>query len=140
MSAERTRRRLLAGTFLFGSIGTAAELVLLEHTEGLWQNVPLVLLGIGCAAFLVVAFGSGGRAIRIFQTAMALFVASGVVGVWLHYRGNVEFELELHPGTGGLGLFWEALGGATPALAPGAMILLGAVGVAYTYRVNEVEV
>jgi hypothetical protein len=53
------------------------------------------------------------------------------VGTFLHYRGNVEFELELTPGIRGLALFREAITGATPALAPGAMIVVGLVGLAY---------
>jgi hypothetical protein len=48
--------------------------------------------------------------------------------VGLHYQGNVEFERELAPDASGLPLVWEALKGATPALAPGTMMLLGAVG------------
>ena len=34
----------------------------------------------------------------------------------------------------GLELVWEALKGATPALAPGAMAQLGLVGLAFAYR------
>ena len=55
---------------------------------------------------------------RVFQTVMLLFLSSGVLGLYLHYRGNVEFELEMYPSLRGFGLFWEALKGATPALAP----------------------
>ena len=37
-------RRLLLGLVLLGSVGLAAELVLLEHTGSAWQWVPLVAL------------------------------------------------------------------------------------------------
>ena len=133
-------RRVLAAIFLFGSLGTGIELILLEHTEGVWQNVPLALLGIGCLALGGLAI-TGARArrpaiagLRIFQLTMCLFVASGVAGVWLHYQGNVAFELELNPEAAGWELFWESLKGATPSLAPGTMALLGTLGLAYTYR------
>jgi hypothetical protein len=53
--------------------------------------------------------------------------------VW-HYQGNMEFELETYPSISGLALFKEAMMGATPALAPGTMIELGLIGLAYTYR------
>ena len=126
-------RRMLAAMFLFGSTGTGAELVLLEHTEGWWQTAPLVLIGIACAVFAALAIRPAVVTMRAFQIAMSLFIASGFAGVVLHYQGNVEFELELQPGATGVELFWEAMKGATPALAPGTMILLGALGLAYTY-------
>jgi hypothetical protein len=66
--------------------------------------------------------------VRLFQLTMVAFILSGAVGVGLHYQGNVEFERELAPDASGLPLVWEALKGATPALAPGTMMLLGAVG------------
>jgi hypothetical protein len=65
---------------------------------------------------------------------MLLCVAAGLVGVFLHYRGNVEFELEREPLLRGLALFREAVRGATPALAPGAMAQLGLLGLVYSYR------
>ena len=126
-------RRMLAAMFLFGSTGTGAELVLLEHTEGLWQQAPLVLIGLAFALFAVLAIRPTVVIVRAFQMAMTLFIASGIAGVVLHYQGNVEFEMELRPGAEGVELFWEALKGATPSLAPGTMILLGALGLAYTY-------
>ena len=61
-------------------------------------------------------------------------LSSGVLGLYLHYRGNVEFELEMYSSLRGFELFWEALKGATPALAPAAMAHLGLVGLAYSYH------
>jgi hypothetical protein len=128
---------MIAAIFLFGSLGTGAELLLMEHTEGVWQNVPLVLVAIGCSGLAVMAIKPGRAQLRAFQLVMALFVASGLAGLWLHYRGNVEFELELRPGSSGLDLFRESMMGATPALAPGTMILLGAVGLAYSRLIER---
>ena len=68
---------------------------------------------------------------RLCVVVMTLFVASGTIGVFLHYRGNVEFELEMVPALGGLLLFQEAMTGATPVLAPGAMVQLGLLGLVY---------
>jgi hypothetical protein len=128
---------MIAAIFLFGSVGTGAELLLMEHTEGVWQNVPLILVAIGCSGLAVMAIKPGRAQLRAFQLVMALFVASGLAGLWLHYRGNVEFELELRPGSSGLELFRESMMGATPALAPGTMILLGAVGLAYSRLIER---
>jgi hypothetical protein len=65
---------------------------------------------------------------------MALCLIAGALGVYLHYRGNVEFELEREPTLSGLALLWEAVRGATPALAPGALAQLGLLGLLYAHR------
>jgi hypothetical protein len=127
-------RRILTAIFLFGSVGTAAELLLLEHVEGAWQKAPLVLIGLACTLLAVLAFRPSAAVMRVFQLTMIAFVMSGVVGVVLHYQGNVEFERELAPDAAGFPLFKEALKGATPALAPGTMMLLGALGLTCTSR------
>jgi hypothetical protein len=102
--------------------------------EDVWQNVPLALIGIACLALAVLAIRPGVASLRGFQLTMWLFIASGVAGVFLHYQGNVAFELELNPEAAGWELFRESLKGATPSLAPGTMTLLGALGLACTYR------
>ena len=132
-----TIRRMLAMMFLFGSLGTAAELVLMEHTEGVWQNVPLVLIAIACCGLGLLASRRGTPQLRAFQVVMLLFVVSGAAGVLLHYKGNVEFERELNPDASGLELFRESMKGATPALAPGTMMLLGALGFGYVYLIEQ---
>ena len=119
---------------MLGAVGLLVELALLEHFDSIMQWIPLALL-----ALVVVAAGSVGLsrtsgAFRFFRAVMALCVVTGVVGVILHYRGNVEFEIERDGSLHGLRLFWEAIRGATPALAPGALTQLGLLGLAYTYR------
>ena len=76
----------------------------------------------------------GRRNIRVLQGTMILFVLSGLAGFILHYQGNAEFELEMYPSLKGMKLFWEAIQGATPTLAPGTMIQLGLLGWVYTIR------
>ena len=41
-----TIRRLLIAVFVLGAVGTGAELILLEHTDDIWQWTPLILLGV----------------------------------------------------------------------------------------------
>ncbi len=126
-------------TFLFivlglGVVGTLAELLLLEHTEDFWQLVPVGLLGL-CLAVMTARVAKPTRAtLRAFQAVMLLCVVSGLVGLYLHYQGNAEFELEMYPSLTGLDLLWESLKGATPTLAPGTMTQLGLIGLAYSYR------
>ena len=129
-----TLRRLLLATLAIGAVGTAAELLLLEHYESALQYAPLVLLAVGIAAIGWHAATSSARSVVALQVVMVLFLASGALGVALHFKGNVEFELELHPGVTGGELVLNTLMGATPVLAPGSMALLGLIGLAYTYR------
>jgi cation transport ATPase len=131
--AATLRRALLALVFL-GAGGLIVELLLLEHFDSVWQWVPLVLLAAVLVAATAIAWRPSRRTVRFFQAVMLLCVAAGLVGVYLHYRGNVEFELEREPLRRGLSLFWEAIRGATPSLAPGALSQLGLLGLAYTFR------
>ncbi len=127
-------RTILVATLVLGMVGTGVELWLLDHTEGWQQLIPLVLLGAGllvCASHLMrPTLGT----LRLLQAVMLLFVISGGVGVLLHYQGNVAFELEMYPEMAGMELFKNTITGATPVLAPGTMLLLGLVGLAYTYH------
>ena len=127
-------RTLLLATLALGLVGTGAELLLLEHFEDPWQLVPLVLLGLGIVIVLWHVFHRGRTSLRALQGLMLLFLIAGAVGVFLHYRGNVEFELERTPGAAGWTLFTESMMGATPALAPGAMVQLALIGLAYAFR------
>jgi hypothetical protein len=127
-------RELVLGLLAVGMAGTLAELVLLEHTESVWQWVPLVVLGVGVVAVIGLLARASRITVRLFQIIMTAFVVAGVAGLILHYRGNVEFELEMYPSMKGLELMWNSLKGATPSLAPGAMSQLGLIGLACTYR------
>ena len=134
---DKTRpnaRQLLIAVFLFGAIGVGLELILLEHTEEAWQWVPIVLLGTSIPTAAVLVFKPSRAVIRLFTFIMVLFIGAGGIGLIQHFRGNIEFELEMYASRGGWELFWEALKGATPTLAPGTMTLLGLMGIIYTFR------
>ncbi len=131
LSLVRTSLLLI---FMMGVGGGATELLLLGHTEEFWQILPLILFGI---SLLLLGWHMVSRAstgLKLFRYVMGLFILSGPVGLFLHYSENVAFEMEMYPDLGGLRLFWEAITGATPALAPGTMILLGLLGWLYTFR------
>ena len=122
--------RLLLAIWGFGLIGTTGELLLLEHFDGLLQVIPLAVLAIGFATSIWYVLRPGHASLKAFQVTLGLFAVSGLVGLFLHYRGNVEFERERDPTLHGLQLFWHAITGATPALAPGTMVFLALIGVA----------
>ena len=127
-------RRLLLFTLVLGLVGTGAELFLLQHYDDAWQLAPLVLIGAALIVLGLHGVAPGRGTIRGLQALMALFIVSGVAGTGFHYKANSEFELEMNPALAGFNLFRESLSGATPALAPGTMIELGLIGLAYTYR------
>jgi hypothetical protein len=127
-------RRLLLALVVLGALGLIAELLLLEHYEDSWQWAPLVLLTATLASAVAVGLRPVAASLAIFRVVMLLCVAAGGVGVFLHYRGNAEFELERTPSLRGVPLLWESLRGATPALAPGAMAQLGLLGLLFAWR------
>jgi hypothetical protein len=122
--------RLLLAIFFGGLLGTVTELFFLEHYEDAWQYAPLIVAGLGFVVGAWYARRPTPASLRAFETVLLLFVASGLVGLFLHYRANVEFEVERDSTLSGPRLFWEALGGALPALAPGTMIFLAVIGYA----------
>lgn len=127
-------RRLLLVLFVFGAGGLGAELVLLEHTGSIRQWIPLASLGAGLAACAAVAFRPSPGTVRAFQVVMVVFVLAGLLGVYLHHGSNLEFEREIDPSARGLELFVRVIYGATPLLAPGALVQLGLLGLVYAFR------
>jgi hypothetical protein len=129
-----TIRRILLWGLLAGSTGTLLELLLIGHDEMATQFAPLVLLGGGIAGAAWALVMPRAAAIRVLQLLMVMFVASGLIGIVLHYQGNEAFELEMSPSRSGMSLITKTLTGATPVLAPGSMSLLGLVGLAFAHR------
>jgi hypothetical protein len=123
-------RRFLLLTLMAGIAGMGLELLFIGHVEDELQLVPIVLLPAGLIAAAWHTLRPSRASARGVWLLMALFVASGLIGVALHYRGNHEFELEMYPAMSGTELVRKTLTGATPVLAPGSMALLGLVGLA----------
>ena len=98
------------------------------------QFIPFVVLGLGLVATLVVWQKPEARTLRLFQVTMAIFVVTGLVGIYLHLRGNVLFEQETDPSARGLELVWRSLRGGIPLLAPAAMSQIGLLGLVFAYR------
>lgn len=127
-------RRLLLASLAVGVVGTAGELILLGHVDSPAQWIPVVALASAIPLLLWHARSPRPLTVRLVQMLMWGFMVFGVVGVGLHYDGNVEFERELHPTDTGLTFLRHTVAGATPVLAPGSMVLLGLLGIAHTYR------
>jgi hypothetical protein len=127
-------RKLLLGALAIGVIGTSGELILLRHIDEPAQWIPLVALGVAIPILIWHAASPGPASVRVLQVLMLAFLVLGVVGVGLHYDGNVEFERELRPSERGWEFIRKTVAGATPVLAPGSMVLLGLIGLAHAFR------
>ena len=130
----RTIRRLMLLLLLVAMIGTATDLMLLDHHEDFWQMVPLGVIALGVAAAAAAARGRRA-AVALMRVVMGLFVVAGLLGIALHYLGNREFQHEMDPGLQGWSLFVKVVTAkAPPALAPAAMIQIGLLGLLFTYQ------
>jgi hypothetical protein len=138
MTALQAVRRFLGVILVFGMSGTAVELLLLKHDEDWIQLIPLVLLAAGLLAVAAHTMRGTAATAGAVRSTMVAFVGAGLAGLYFHYRANVEFQLESDPALAGRALLMKALEAkAPPALAPGVMIQLGLVGLAYTFRYKE---
>lgn len=135
-AASPALRRWLLATYLVGAIGLGIELFLMEHVEGIWQQLPLWVLAASVATLGTLALLPRPAVIRLFQGGMFTLALCGVLGVYLHFEGKAEFKRELDPTLNGWALVWECLHGHSlpPVLAPGMLVMLGMLGLAYAYR------
>ena len=127
-------RNLTLLIFTVGAMGSMFDLMLLGHFENIRQWPPLFLLPAGLVMLAWQRTQRGHCSTRSFQGVMALFIVSGVVGVWFHCNSNAKLELQMHPSMDGWRVVRESLLGPAPVLAPGTMVQLGLLGLTYTYR------
>lgn len=128
-------RRLILALFTIGLAGVGTELIALGHYEDSWQLVPLVIIAILLGIVTWQATSGSAESVRVLQIFALLMILVGVLGVVFHYRGNMEFQLEMNPDAGGWELFRKILHAkAPPALAPGVMAQLGLLGLIYSFR------
>lgn len=127
-------RRWVLGVLVIGLIGTVTELILLEHYEQPLQFVPLVLIAMAVIVLIWHLRRHDTASLRALQILMGLFVLAGFLGMAAHLRGSAEYLLELDPEIGTWNLFKKILHAkAPPLLAPGMMLQLGLLGLAYAY-------
>lgn len=127
-------RRILLAILAFGILGLVPELLLLEHIKSPTQLIPFALLLWMAGGVALVYFRPNRTNLRLFQVSMILVALGGLVGVWEHLEGNLEFARELSPSLSGLPLIWKALHKGAPVLAPGVMLQMALLGLAFTFR------
>ena len=112
-----------------------AELLLLSHHEDWAQTIPLALMALGTAALSAAAVRPSAGAIRAWRVVACLFIVGGLAGMGLHLRASIEFQREIQPSLSTMALAMKAARAkAPPALAPGALVQLGLLGLIYTFR------
>ena len=127
-------RRWLLWVLVLGLVGTETELLLLEHYEDPWQFVPLVLVALAFAVLVWYTQQRDAASRGTLKIIMGLFLIAGLTGLVLHFRGAAQFQLELNPTIDKWDLVKKVLRvKAPPVLAPGVMLQLGLIGLAYAY-------
>ncbi len=130
-------RQTIILALLFMMVGTAFELILLEHYEDWQQLIPLACIGAAMLLVIVLFRNRSRLAVVSFKTVLGLTALSGVYGTYLHLQANYEFELEMRPSAAGWDLFAESMAGALPALAPGSMIVLALIGYSFLTLITK---
>jgi hypothetical protein len=127
-------RLWILGVLVLGLLGTVTELVLLSHYEQVTQLVPVVLIVLALIVLCWHAMGHSTASLRSLLGLMVLFVLAGFAGFVAHFHGSAEFQLELEPSISTWELLEKVLRAkAPPLLAPGMMMQLGLLGLAYVF-------
>ena len=114
--------------------GTLAELTLLAHYEDVAQRLPLALLVIGLIVVVVDQIAPRRWTGTLLQLSMVMFVGAGLLGMFFHFQGSKQFQLEMDPTMDGMELMWHVLRAKSPpTLAPGSMVQIGILGLGYAY-------
>ena len=133
-AALQAFRRLILAVVVVGIAGIGAELVLLEHWESPLQWTPFIGMGAATLAITAAGMRPTRRRVLALRAMMLALIVMGAVGMWLHWRSNLLLELEMNPAAAGWPLVRRVLFGGTPLLAPGAVMHLGLIGLAATWR------
>jgi hypothetical protein len=127
-------RLWILGVLVLGLLGTVVELVLLSHYEQPVQLVPVVLLVLALIVLAWHGVGHSAASRRVLMGLMVLFVLAGFAGFAAHFYGSAEFQLDLDPTISTWDLVQKVLQAkAPPLLAPGMMMQLGLLGLAYVF-------
>lgn len=128
-------RRYLLLLVCLACVATTTELWMMGHHEDAWQWAPLAVMAVCVVGAVWVLMTWSVAAVQVFRVLMLVLIVTGVIGAVMHYRANMEFQLEMDPSLGGLALLTTVLHAkAPPSLAPGNMILVALIGVIAVWR------
>jgi hypothetical protein len=134
LDTAQVLRRILLALASLGVIGTTVELLLIGHYQEPAQWPPLILLTLTAVGIIFITTKPTPRILQLFRGLMVIVALSSLAGVYFHLHGNMEFTAETKPDLTGLALFWKAIQGGVPLLAPGVMAQVGLLGLAATFR------
>lgn len=123
--------KLLFAAICFMGLGLGLELFLLWHFEDPWQLMPIICIGAILTSFIWYRFRSQATSLLLYKLSLGLSVLVGLVGVFLHFKANYEFEVEINPRAETSQLILKSFTGAMPVLSPGSMIIYSIIGYAY---------
>lgn len=129
-----TLRRIVLAIMALMALGGLLELLLIEHFKSGTQWIAVALLVMAGLSVAAIALWATPRVLRVFQVVMVLVALGGAIGVWEHLKGNLEVARELTPQAPTTDLLWRAVRKGAPLLAPGVLVQLGLLGLAFTYR------
>ena len=120
----------LIGLALLGIIGTAIELVFLEHWDGLTQQIVWPAMLVLCLALLLSVWQPTPAKVWTARALVLAVAAIAVVGIWFHVQENLDAGpldreyADTWDATSTLEQYWLAVTGQVgpaPTLAPGAL-------------------
>ncbi len=129
----RRLRRFLLLLVVGLCVLTMIELWLEEHVEDL-QLVPFFLCSLTLVTVLVYWRRPQRQTLIALRASLLLLVIGSLAGIYLHVTGNLAFALEIRPNAGIAEVWYEALSGGSPLLAPGILALAASLAGAATWR------
>lgn len=133
-SLEPWFRKFLLLVSLGALLGIALELWFSEHVESFVQLIPFGFVAVGLIAVVAVLIRPTRGSLWALRGASIVLAGGAIYGIYEHLSHNVGFELEIRPSASLGDVFWDALYGASPLLAPGALALVAVLAAAATYR------
>ncbi len=127
-------RRIMLAIMAFMIAGTTAELLLIEHFKSGTQWIAVAMVALAALAIGLILLVNAVWALRVFQVAMVLVALSGAIGVKEHLEANLKVAQESQKDSQVMTQILTAFKGFVPALAPGALVPLGLLGLAFTYK------
>lgn len=126
-------RTFLLALAAFICLGTIGELLLEEHWEDAIQFLPFLLCGLSFIGIVLVLVRPTRSTLRLMRWIVGITFAGSLFGIFEHVEHNFGFALEIQPNATVNDVFWDAIGGANPLLAPGILAFAALLALAASY-------
>ncbi|MEZ4631649.1 MAG: hypothetical protein R2880_13230 [Deinococcales bacterium] len=127
-------RYFMLALIALGLGASTVELILIGHYKEFWQWIPFICIVFMSLSLILFMTRPNQSSLRFLQIVMWLTVLCSLIGVYQHFHGNQEFALEIKPNLKGWPLFIKTIKGGIPLLAPGMMIQIALLSLAYSFR------